>query len=547
MGLLKVSSPGQNLEELISRISADSLREIVGEDIVNTIIALNPPSGLTPALRGIAINLFRLRPEELIGTNRIQKICYEAMTVEKLDELAARLGLRDRQQLRGFDPLSDSTAWQCFLGFFSIEARAIAPVRVDPVLEDVAPDFGLFDHQRNAADRVWNVLNGGFGRVVLHMPTGAGKTRTAMHIVCRFLNMSESSVLVWLAASAELLDQAAEAFQEAWSKLGNRNVALMRFWGEHSPDLSDVNDGIVIAGLQKMHAYASREPLGVLRLASRVKLVVVDEAHQAIAPTYSALITKLSETGVHNALLGLTATPGRTWSDIAADKQLSAFFNERKVTLEVEGWNDPVSYLMSEGYLAKPTFRRLEYEMSPELQKRIRASVRGNEDYGEQALSALGESVERNVVVVNELQRLVKCGHRRVLLFSASVRQAEIVAATLATLDFDARVVTGTTPPLPRRRIIKAFRSATETPMILCNFGVLTTGFDAPNTSAAVIARPTRSLVLYSQMVGRATRGPKAGGNETCEVSTVVDIHLPGFNDVTEAFTNWEDVWNEPG
>lgn len=81
--------------------------------------------------------------------------------------------------------------------------------------------------------------------------------------------------------------------------------------------------------------------------------------------------------------------------------------------------------------------------------------------------------------------------------------------------------------------------------MVLCNFGVLTTGFDAPNTSAAAIARPTRSLVLYSQMVGRATRGPKAGGNRTCEISTVVDIDLPGFNDITEAFTNWEDVWHD--
>jgi len=82
--------------------------------------------------------------------------------------------------------------------------------------------------------------------------------------------------------------------------------------------------------------------------------------------------------------------------------------------------------------------------------------------------------------------------------------------------------------------------------LVICNYGVLTTGFDAPNTSATVIARPTKSLVLYSQMVGRATRGPKAGGNVTCEISTVVDIGLPGFGDLAEAFTNWEDVWNEP-
>jgi superfamily II DNA or RNA helicase len=542
-----VLSPGQNLEELVSRMSVDSLREIVGEDIVSTVTALNPQGGLAPALRRIAHDFLRLRPEELFGSSRIRRICYDAMTAEKLGELAARLGLDDRRQLQGFDASSHGTDWQRYLGFFGIDARAAAPVRVGLDSEDVTPAFGLFAHQLRAADRVWDALKGGFGRVVLHMPTGAGKTRTAMHIVSRFLNMSEPAVLVWLAASAELLDQAAEAFQEAWSTLGNRSATLMRFWGDHTPDLSEINDGVVVAGLQKMRAYAARDPLALLRLGARVKLVVVDEAHQAIAPTYSALITKIAETGTHNALLGLTATPGRTWSDIAADEQLSAFFGERKVMLEVEGWDDPVSYLMSKGYLAKPTFRRLEYEPTPELQKTLRTAVRKDEDYGEEALTALAQSIDRNVTILKELKRLVDSGHRRILFFAASVRHAGIVAAALSALGFDARVVTGTTPALPRRRIIKAFRSASEMPMILCNFGVLTTGFDAPNTSAAVIARPTRSLVLYSQMVGRATRGPKAGGNETCEVSTVVDIDLPGFGDVAQAFTNWEDVWHDHG
>ena len=73
----------------------------------------------------------------------------------------------------------------------------------------------------------------------------------------------------------------------------------------------------------------------------------------------------------------------------------------------------------------------------------------------------------------------------------------------------------------------------------------MTTGFDAPRTSAALIARPTLSLVLYSQMVGRAMRGTAAGGNETCEILTVVDTTLPGFDSVIDAFSNWEDVWSD--
>lgn len=78
---------------------------------------------------------------------------------------------------------------------------------------------------------------------------------------------------------------------------------------------------------------------------------------------------------------------------------------------------------------------------------------------------------------------------------------------------------------------------------MIVNYGVLTTGFDAPKTSSVLITRPTKSLVLYSQMVGRAIRGKLAGGNEEAEIVTVVDTTLPGFGNLAEAFKNWEDVW----
>ena len=135
--------------------------------------------------------------------------------------------------------------------------------------------------------------------------------------------------------------------------------------------------------------------------------------------------------------------------------------------------------------------------------------------------------------------------HSRIIVFAPSVACARLQAAILLAQGHKAQVVTGVTPANERERIIRQFRSNSPESMILCNYAVLTTGFDAPQISAALIARPTRSLVLYSQMVGRATRGPKAGGNEEAEIITVVDPHLPGFGDITEAFTNWEDVWHE--
>ena len=72
-----------------------------------------------------------------------------------------------------------------------------------------------------------------------------------------------------------------------------------------------------------------------------------------------------------------------------------------------------------------------------------------------------------------------------------------------------------------RAKIIDRFKFDTQDVIIICNFGVLTTGFDAPKTSAALIARPTKSLVLYSQMVGRAIRGKRLAATKTAEIVTV--------------------------
>lgn len=544
-GAFSGDAPGQDLAEIVDRLSEDDLRKVLGKDVVALIHALFRPECGTGRLRRVAATMLRDRGENLLPSTAIREMCFRSMSSEKLKELARRLDIEDVRVLRTVDLCQDTSRLQTYLGFFGIDARRAVPFAMAPHCEEIHPDFGLFPHQRRMAERVREAVRGDHGRVVLHMPTGAGKTRTAMHVVSQALLDSSPAAVVWLAASRELLEQAADAFSHAWSKLGNRKIELIRFWGDYEPDLSKCSDCFIVAGLQKLHALKVRDPISVLRMGNAVRLVVVDEAHQAVAPTYQDVINTLAETGMNNALLGLTATPGRTWSDVAADQRLADFFGGRKVVLQVEGWEDPVSFLIEQQYLARPTFRRLEVEGTPELKQKM-SNASKNQDYDESLLDSLSEHVDRNILIVDEIRRLIEEGHRRILFFASSVRHAEIIAAILMALEIDGRVVTANTETTFRTRIIKDFRREQGKPMVLCNFGVLTTGFDAPNTSAAVIARPTKSLVLFSQMVGRATRGTKAGGNDTCTISTIVDIDLPGFGNVAEAFTNWEDVWDEP-
>lgn len=529
---------GQDLQALLKRVPIDSIKEIVGEDIVSLLKTISLEDDANSALRKAALLLIENQPELHFSSPKTRAILLKNMDASALEQLGKRVGYRG--DVSKLDPSKDSELFGQYLGFFGFivdQPTASSQIQAN---ETIKPHFGLFDHQRDAVDRVWSIVGEGRGRVILHMPTGAGKTRSAMHLICRYLIEHEPGIVVWLANSAELLDQGASAFSDAWQHLGNRSVDLKRMWGRHDPDLEGFQDGLLVGGFQKLHAYFSRNPAALLKLGMRTTLVVVDEAHQSIAPTYQTVIDQLANAGSKHALVGLTATPGRTWSDIAEDEKLSDYFEGRKVVLKIKGWDNPVEYLIEEGYLARPFFKRIEIGIN------IESPIKKSEtEYSDDLMTELCNSSERNKLIIDEVESLIESGHKRIMLFAASVRHASTISAVLNVMGIESHVVTGMSSERDRRRAIRDYKSNKNLPMVLSNFGVLTTGFDAPKTSAAIIARPTKSLVLFSQMVGRATRGIKAGGNRECTISTIVDTSLPGFGDMAEAFENWEDVWRE--
>lgn len=444
--------------------------------------------------------------------------------------------------LRGLKISRRSIKFEILCAFFGTnpDKEMPAPELPDTVTA-IEPKYGLFLHQREAVDRASFYLKKKSRRVLLHMPTGAGKTRMAMHIVCQHITSNPSSVVVWLANSEELCEQAVEEFEQAWSCLGNRSVAVTRFWGNHSTDLNDVPEGLFIGGFSKLYSSAKSCIADVAFLGDKTSLIVVDEAHRVIAPTYEVVIEGLAARSEHMAVLGLTATPGRTWNDPEADRLLANFFNKQKVTLEVRGFETPVDFLIQEGYLASPIFRQLPH-VSESLTSQELRNLALDLDIPPTILKKFASDERRSVLIIRAIEELL-ARHTRVIVFSTTVAHAKMLAAVLSARGNSARFITGETTQVKRSEAIEWFKSPVDESRVLINFGVLTAGFDAPKTSAVLIARPTKSLVLYSQMVGRATRGIRAGGNAVAEIVTVVDTALPGFGDLSKAFTNWEDVW----
>jgi DNA repair protein RadD len=530
-------------EELLAR-AGDALSELMPSGTTRLVTAIDPSLSYP---RNLAKVLLRLRPAHiLLDSPEARRQLLLLMPPDEAHALAARLGVPANADsyafLRSvdFDRNASRIALFDFLGVGLPQEpeRSGAPSRVD-----VSPAFGLFAHQANALLRVEAFLNEEPHRALLHMPTGSGKTRTAMNAVANYMRAREKGVVVWLAHSEELCEQAAEEFAKAWTALGSRRVPLIRYWGSYDADLTTVTDGVVIIGLKKAFARLKGDDRQLRALSAKNPFVVMDEAHQAIAPTYRMIIDQLMRPLSNARLLGLSATPGRTWNDPESDRQLAEFFSSRKVTLRIQGFDNPVAYLIAEGYLAEPTYRLIEAAANVALSEQELQKVRETFELPNSVLERLAADEQRNLLVVHHAEQLLT-RHRRVILFAASVQQSDLLAAVLSARGHWAASITSKSP-MGRSETVSSFKDDSDEPKILCNFGVLTTGFDAPRTSAALIARPTLSLVLYSQMVGRAMRGRAAGGNAQCEIVTVVDPRLPGFGSIATAFSNWEDVWKD--
>ena len=404
---------------------------------------------------------------------------------------------------------------------------------------NIKPGYALFDHQIAAVNKSTDLLFNK-DRLILHMPTGAGKTRTAMNLISDFFRKSgqKTDLVIWLAHSEELCEQAAEEFERAWFHLGNRSVKVVRHFRPFTGQNIEVNGPtFIVMSLQSAYSMSlSRtNDENFFQLAQKVGLTIIDEAHKATAETYQHVLQLLAPQGGSAKLLGLTATPGRSWLDPDEDEKLANFFNRNKVSLEVEGYDNPIAYLRDQGYLAKQETIKIEYSGDHQLT----ISDLKNGDFTPEQLNLIGKDAARNLRILDSVVTEARNGGS-IILFACSVAHAKLLTILLRLKNYKAAFVTGATPPSLREQHIADFKNGRL--QILVNFGVLTTGFDAPKANVAIIARPTQSLVLYSQMVGRVIRGEHAGGTKSCRVVTVVDQQY-GFTDLSESFDFWDDIW----
>jgi superfamily II DNA or RNA helicase len=534
-----------NLEKILTRLDAEAFQEILGNEVLGTLLQMGTEYSYSDGLSRILSNTFS--NEELLKNSVSRNHIIDSLRKHEIEILCNNLNLSNQSNLWDSLKKLDFKGNNLKILFDYFGEEISQDIEIDWIQEfNISPNYPLYSYQRNVLKKINSVLSSDKNRILLHMPTGSGKTRTTINFICRYLFENEDTNVIWFANTIELLDQAFIEFNKAWINLGNREIKAIKYWGKSNIDISTIKGAFIVAGLDKTYNALLRDAGKMSEFSNNCSLVIMDEAHQAIAPTYSLLINSMLIVN-KASLIGLSATPGRTWNTPEEDRKLANFFYKQKAKIVIEGYNNPVDYLIEKKYLAKTINTKLFFNSGTNLSAQDLIYLKENYVLSNKVLKKISEDRLRNLTIISKIKELVK-KHQRIILFAITKPHAIVLNSLLTAIDIKSNVLTSDTNSIERNRIINNFKvSRKDNPesMVLCNFGILTTGFDAPETSCAVIARPTDSLVLYSQMVGRAIRGLESGGNSEAEIVTVIDDNLPGFGDVAEAFVNWDDVWEE--
>jgi superfamily II DNA or RNA helicase len=293
---------------------------------------------------------------------------------------------------------------------------------------------------------------------LVQLPTGGGKT-----IIAGFLSktyLTEGKKVLFLAHREELLNQPIEKF---FTQFGITSSIIK------GKEVSDLFIPMQIASIQTFHK----------RLNFAPDVIIIDEAHHAEASTYQKIIKSFPVA----KLIGLTATPYRL-----SGKGFNKTFDRLIASKNVKGLEEELFLVQGKTF---------GYPVRHE--KLLRAKYLGN-DYTEQVL----EEIMNDRVLIEDIivsyEKHTK--GKKMIVFASSIKHSQAICQRFKEYGINALHIDAKTED--RSEIINEFRFGQTN--ILCNVGIATEGVDIPEIECVCLARPTMSLALYLQMVGRGSR-----------------------------------------
>ena len=295
---------------------------------------------------------------------------------------------------------------------------------------------------------------------LLYQATGTGKTVTAV--------MDAKSVggrTLFVAHTMELVNQAYQTFQALW-----KGVSV----GKFADSVKELDKDIVCGSIQSIALNLD------MFKEDDFDYIIIDEAHHATADTYQKVLAYFKP----KFLLGLTATPER-----ADDTNILEIFKNTAHKLDIQT-------AVEIGALVDVRCIRIHTNIDM-------TQVRFNSvQYNVRDLDVKICVTERNALIVKTWLDYVK--DKRTVVFCASVKHAEQIAALFKEKGVSAEAISGSMKTSERNELLAKFSKGEL--KVLCACDLLNEGWDCPETEVLFMTRPTMSKVLYTQQLGRGMR-----------------------------------------
>ena len=332
----------------------------------------------------------------------------------------------------------------------------------------------LRDYQQEMKVRLfeeWNLHR----NVMIQMPTGTGKTHLLTAIVREFLHRSDTQV--WIVAHRrELVEQIEETVAKYGIKKEAEAVKVMS-----------------IQWLSRNWKDIDREP----------GLIVIDEAHHALAETYRELWVRYPEA----RKLGMTATPCRL-----NRKGFTELFDAL-----ITSWS--ISEFIGKGWLSVFDYVSIR---ANSVEQRLIDTLRKRGADGDYQVKEMNELLNRRSGIGRLYESIEKyASGKKGIVYAISIAHARQIATYYSVRGVMAVAIDSKTPALERKRLVEDFRQGKI--KVLVNVDIFSEGFDCPDVEFIQLARPTLSLAKYLQQVGRGLR--KSGNKESCMLIDNVGLY----------------------
>lgn len=341
--------------------------------------------------------------------------------------------------------------------------------------------YTLRPYQQEAVERTVSHFRKTNDPAVIVLPTGAGKSL----VIAELARIAKQKILV-LAHVKELVDQNAQKYKSFGLEASIFSAGLKEKSLTHQVTFASVQS--LSRNLDKLNAHYS--------------LLIIDECHRVNGDKksqYGKVISTLKVINPALKVLGLTATPFRLGMGWIYYHHYHGFVRgDKNSPFKQCIFELPLRYMIKHNYLTPP--KEVDAAISHYDFSSLTSNTFGQ--YSNEDMNSLLDKSARATKAI--LQQVVEYSENRqgIMVFAATVMHAQEILSYLP--QNQSALITGETPNNERDQIISAFKN--KEIKYLVNISVLTTGFDAPHVDFIAILRPTESVSLYQQIVGRGLR-----------------------------------------